>query len=76
MQTGLVMAGGTLAALGVVGAVRARSVARLNEQLDAIGSTTPAGAVEAADWKVLLTRVGGVLLAVVGLGLLVNGLSL
>ncbi|WP_338729171.1 hypothetical protein [Haladaptatus sp. DJG-WS-42] len=46
-------------------------LARLGEQVDAIGSTTPLAGVEPADWNVLLTRVIGVGMILVGcLGIL------
>jgi hypothetical protein len=59
---------------GAVGAKFARGVARFNEQLDAIGSTTPASEVEPAGWNVALTRLGGVVVAAIGAWMLLTGL--
>jgi hypothetical protein len=46
--------------------VYARPIARFGEQIDAIGSTTPASEVEPAVWKVWLTKAGGVVVTFVG----------
>jgi len=51
----------------------ARPLARFSEQLDAIGSTTPADEVEPADWKVWLYRGIAVLIVVAGIGLFGEG---
>lgn len=56
---------------GGVGALFPRAVARFGEQMDAIGSTTPADEVEPAEWNVVLTRILSAVFAAVGLGLLV-----
>ncbi len=60
--------------LGAVSARYAYGVARLGEQIDAIGSTTPASTVEPTGWNVALTRIGGVVLALIGLAMLASGL--
>lgn len=44
----------------------ARPLTRFSEQIDAIGSKTRASEVEPAEWNVMLTRVVGVVLAVIG----------
>lgn len=51
--------------LGPVLAIWPYKMAQLEEILDAIGRK-PAGRVEPADWKVLLTRVFGVSLVITG----------
>jgi hypothetical protein len=71
---GNVFFGLVLVVFGAVGAKFARGVARFNEQLDAIGSTTPASEVEPAGWNVALTRLGGVVVAAIGAWMLLTGL--
>lgn len=46
----------------------AYGLSRAQEQLDAIGSTTPSSEVEPADWNVMLTKLVGVLVALAGAG--------
>ena len=48
--------------------------ARFGEQLDAIGSKRRASEVEPAEWKVGLTKVTGVVLALIGVYLIATGL--
>ncbi|WP_135365496.1 hypothetical protein [Halosimplex halophilum] len=60
-----------------VGAVMVRyayGISRFSEQLDAIGSTTPAHEVEPAAWNVALTKIGGGLAIAFGLYLVVSAL--
>jgi len=61
-----------LVVIGAVGFRYARGITRFGEQMDAIGSTTRMSEVEAADWNVALTKIGSVVLALVGLGMLVG----
>ncbi|MWG33596.1 hypothetical protein [Halomarina oriensis] len=58
---------------GVVLVTRAETVARLEEQWDAIGSVRT-GPVEPARWKVRGNRAMGIVLALVGAMLTVGGL--
>jgi len=58
--------GAALLLCGLFGATFAYAIALLSEQFDAIGSTTPTEAVEPAAWKVRLTRLTGVAIALVG----------
>ncbi len=51
---------------GLPGAVFPYELARLGEQIDAIGSTTPAEEVEPADWNVTLTRMICIVMAAFG----------
>ncbi len=51
---------------GVLGYRYAYELARLNERLDAVGSTTSWDAVEPATWKVILYQFGGIVIAGVG----------
>ncbi|WP_332899385.1 hypothetical protein [Haladaptatus sp. CMSO5] len=51
---------------GLPAALWPSRLARLGEQLDAIGSTTPLDRVEPAEWNVLLTRVLGIGMILVG----------
>lgn len=53
--------------IGVVAALRPSTVARIAEIVDAIGRA-PSGRVEPAEWNVLLTRVLGAAVAVLGGG--------
>lgn len=58
---------GTLVlAVGLVCALRPYAVARFEEQIDAIGSTRSLSEVEPAGWKVTLTRVLGIGIALFG----------
>ncbi|WP_229110596.1 hypothetical protein [Halapricum desulfuricans] len=63
-----------LAGWGVIEFRYARPLARFEEQLDAIGSTTPVSEVEPAEWKVALTKLVGVVFALVGLYLIGQGI--
>lgn len=53
----------------------AYGLSRFGEQMDAIGSTTPASEVEPADWNVMLTKLGGAAVALVGVGWLLSALA-
>ncbi|MFW5939707.1 MAG: hypothetical protein ACOCSD_04145 [Halolamina sp.] len=65
-----------LLAVGIGGALYrfARPLARFNEQIDAIGSTTPTEEVEPAVWKVVLYRLFALLFTVSGVLLVGRGL--
>lgn len=52
----------------------AYELARLSEQLDAIGSTTPWDEIEPAGWKVFLYRVGTAGGALVGAGIVFSAI--
>lgn len=52
--------------LGALGTRFGYYFARMSEQADAIGSTTPVSEVEPADWKVVTTRLGFGVLGAVG----------
>ena len=56
---------------GVPAAIWPYKFARVNEQIDAIGSKRPAYAVEPADWNVRLTRIVGIVLVIAGAWLLI-----
>lgn len=47
--------------------------ARLQERIDAIGSTTPWHAVEPAEWRVFLTQVLATFFAALGLMVFLSG---
>ena len=64
--------GTLLVGVGLLGAVWPHRVARLEEQLDAIGSKRSASEVEPAEWKVTLTRGAGVVLALFGVAVFLN----
>ncbi|WP_458206659.1 hypothetical protein [Haladaptatus sp. NG-SE-30] len=53
--------------IGLIGYRYAYHFSWFSEQLDAIGSKTPASDVEPAEWKVLFTRISFLLLAVLGM---------
>jgi hypothetical protein len=53
----------------------AERIATFQERLDAIGSTTPAGEVEAAGWRVAFTKLTGALFVGVGALFLASGLA-
>lgn len=60
-----------LLVFGAPGAIWPYKLARFEEQLDAIGSKRSWSEVEPADWKVLLTRIIGSGMAIIGfLGLI------
>ena len=63
-----------LVGFGALGVFRGRALARFNEQVDAIGSTTPASEVEPAEWNVALTKIVSAVVLLIGLGMLANGL--
>ena len=67
------MLGFFLAVVGIPGAIRPHRVARVEEQLDAIGSERSWSAVDPADWTVVLTRTSGVTVALVGTAMLAAG---
>jgi hypothetical protein len=50
----------------------ARPLADFSEKIDAIGSTTPSGEVEAAAWKFRLTQIGGLLFCLLGVFIIVQ----
>ena len=56
--------------VGLAVAFKPYPVARFNERLDAIGSTTPWDEVEPAGWRVTLTRCTGLGFVIVGVTLL------
>jgi hypothetical protein len=60
---------------GGIGTAFPRGVARFGEQIDAIGSTTPADEVEPAEWNVVLTRISSAVLALIGVGFVVLALT-
>ncbi|WP_323676272.1 hypothetical protein [Halorubellus sp. PRR65] len=70
MELGLAI---VLLVFGLPGAVWPYKMARLEERFDSIGSKRSWSEVETADWKVILTRVVGVLMALVGVGGLFAG---
>lgn len=51
---------------GIPFAIWPYKCARLNEQLDAIGSKHPSYAVEPADWYVTFTRISGIVMVIIG----------
>ncbi|QLH85111.1 hypothetical protein HZS54_25945 [Halosimplex pelagicum] len=61
------------AVFGGLGVRYARPLARFNEQMDAIGSTTPASEVEPAEWNVTFTKLLSACFLLLGLGLIVAG---
>jgi hypothetical protein len=67
---GTVVFGVFLIIVGGVNVKFARGMARFSEQLDAIGSKRRWSEVEPAEWKVVLTRISGVVLLVIGSGML------
>lgn len=69
-----VFLGGLFVLLGIVGFRYAYGLTRLSEQLDAIGSTTSSSDVEPAGWNVALTRIGSVVIGLIGLFFLAKGL--
>jgi hypothetical protein len=71
---GTAVFGVLLILIGGVNVRFARGMARFSEQLDAIGSKRRWSEVEPADWKVMLTRISGVALVVIGFGLLLAGI--
>ncbi|WP_235853623.1 hypothetical protein [Halosimplex salinum] len=72
---GSIFFGVLLTGFGALSTRFAYGFARLSEQFDAIGSKTPASEVEPAEWNVALTRIVGVLLALVGLFMIASGLQ-
>lgn len=62
-----------LLVFGILNAIWPYKLARFEEQLDSIGSKRSWSEVEPAEWKVVLTRLVGVAMAVVGaFGLIVG----
>lgn len=59
---------------GAVGVRYPRRLADLSEKLDAIGSTRETWLVEAAEWKVTLTKFFGAVSLVVGAMFVLSGL--
>jgi hypothetical protein len=66
--------GTALLIVGVISARYPHVLARFDEQLDAIGSTRRWDAVEPVTWKVTLTLLAGVVVALVGLFVLVSAI--
>ena len=60
-------------AIGIPNAVWPYKFARFEEQMDSIGSKRSWSEVEPAEWKVALTRVVGIGMALFGLGGLLVG---
>ena len=58
--------GTVLLGIGIASALRPYEVAGFEERLDAIGSTRSRSEVELGDWKVLLTRLGGIAVSLFG----------
>jgi hypothetical protein len=69
-----VVVGAFLLAVGVVGVKYSYRLSRLDEQLDAVGSTTSLSDVEPAAWKVLGTKAVAALVGVFGGVTLASGL--
>ena len=63
-----------LLVFGLPAALRPYAMARFGEQIDAIGSTTRSSEVEPANWNVLLTRMIGLGMTVVGCVMLLGAL--
>ena len=62
-----------LLVFGVPGAIWPYKLSRFEEQMDSIGSKRSWSEVEPADWKVALTRIMGVGMALFGAGGLLLG---
>jgi hypothetical protein len=75
MSFGAILGGAVIAALGVASILRPREVARFSERLDAIGSKRAPNEVEPAEWYVKLTRISGVVFALLGTWFFVVGIS-
>ena len=65
--------GTLLIGFGLLGAVWPYRVARFEEQIDAIGSKRSWDEVEPTEWKVMLTRVIGVVVAFIGVAIFLDG---
>ena len=65
--------GTLLVGFGLLGAVWPYRVARFEEQLDAIGSKRSWDEVEPTEWKVMLTRVIGVVFTLIGIAIFLDG---
>ena len=65
--------GTLIIAFGLLGAVWPYRVARFEEQIDAIGSKRSWDEVEPTGWKVMLTRVIGVVVALIGVAIFLDG---
>ncbi|ODR81482.1 hypothetical protein BG842_22895 [Haladaptatus sp. W1] len=61
-----------IALLGIAQAAKPYGFARFQEQMDAIGSKRRSSEVEPTEWKVMLTRVMGIVFAVIGIGILLG----
>jgi hypothetical protein len=68
------LAGVAIAGFGALNVKYSHEMARLEEQLDAIGSKRDIGTVEPADWKVTLTK--GLGAVAVGVGAIIVAVSL
>ncbi|QLH80086.1 hypothetical protein HZS55_22300 [Halosimplex rubrum] len=71
---GSIFFGLLLLVFGSLGVRYARPLTRFNEQMDAIGSKTPASEVEPAEWNVAFTKILSAFFALLGLGLVVAGI--
>lgn len=58
---------------GIPGTIWPYKVARFEEQMDSIGSKRSASEVEPAGWKVILTRIIGIGMIIIGTGGLLTG---
>ena len=65
--------GTLIIAFGLLGAVWPYRVARFEEQIDAIGSKRSWDEVEPTGWKVMLTRVIGVVVVLIGVAIFLDG---
>jgi len=61
-----------IALIGIAQVAKPYGFARFQEQMDAIGSKRRSSEIEPTEWKVQLTRVMGIVLTVIGVGLLLG----
>lgn len=57
---------------GLIAIIWPYKISRINEMIDAIGSKRSSSEVEPARWRVVLTRIAGVIVVFLGIILLVN----
>lgn len=69
----LVFFGLLLAGFGALNTRYAYEFAKFGEQMDAIGSKTRSSEVEPADWNVALSKIGGIVMVLIGLWLIWMG---